>query len=57
MLERFHAVVVEVWNGGEFPQEWENANRRSAPQQIGRIQLKQLQGNLTGFTQAGEGVF
>ena len=24
-LERFHAILVEVWNGGEVPQQWKDA--------------------------------
>ena len=25
VLERFHASLVEVWNGGEVPQQWKDA--------------------------------
>ena len=25
VLERFHAILVEVWNGGEVPQQWKGA--------------------------------
>ena len=25
VLERFHAILVEVWNGGEVPQQWKDA--------------------------------
>ena len=25
VLERFHAILVEVWNGGEIPQQWKDA--------------------------------
>ena len=25
VLERFHAIVVEVWTGGEVPRQWKNA--------------------------------
>ena len=24
VLERFHAILVEVWNGGEVPQQWKD---------------------------------
>ena len=25
VLERFHAIHVELWNGGEVPQQWKDA--------------------------------
>ena len=25
VLERLHAILVEVWNGGEVPQQWKDA--------------------------------
>ena len=25
ILERFHAILVEVWTGGEVPQQWKDA--------------------------------
>ena len=28
VLERFHAILVEVWNGGEVPQQWKDVMNR-----------------------------
>ena len=25
ILERFHVILVEVWTGGEVPQQWKDA--------------------------------
>ena len=25
VLERFHAILVEMWAGGEVPQQWKDA--------------------------------
>ena len=39
VLERFNAILVEVWNGGEAPQQWKDASTKVVFQEVGPIRL------------------
>ncbi|CAB1100204.1 unnamed protein product [Ectocarpus sp. CCAP 1310/34] len=48
VLEHFHAILVEVWNGGEIPQEWKDATIKVLYKK-GNVPVKIITNRLSAF--------